>query len=330
MRTQPSRGEEIPGASSCDESRDPRPRSREIPEISVVIPAYRAERTIAACLGSLERQADPPRFEVIVVDSSPDAQTASAASPHDRGQGGSLDLTVVRLAERSYAGPARNLGADRARAARLLFLDADCRADPDLLRRAIEALADEPGVAGAAIAHGGPRAVSARVRHLLEFKESLPGVPARRTWQLPSACLACDGAVFARHGGFASTRAAEDWRLNWRMWRAGEALRFDPRLKVAHLTPSGWRSLVRYCSILGRASGEARREEGLPGQAVVRWPLLAWALPFARTFRALAWCARYDRREFAFLLLAWPAYLAMAGVWAAGFYRGVRPTQRGA
>jgi glycosyltransferase involved in cell wall biosynthesis len=304
---------------------DERPRSPEAPEISVVIPAYGAERTIAACLASLTGQRNAPRFEVIVVDSSPDDRTESAARPHGRERGGALDLTIVRLAARSYAGPARNLGAERARAPRLLVLDADCLADPELLRSAAEALAEEPGVAGAAISHGGPRGVSGRVRHLLEFKEALPGVPARRTWQLPSACLACDRAVFARHGGFPGARAAEDWRLNWRMWRAGESLRFDPRLKVAHLTPSGWRDLARYCGVLGRASGEARRDDGLPGQLVVRWPLLAFALPFGRTARALLWCARYDRAELAFLLLAWPAYLAMAGVWAAGFYRGVRP-----
>jgi glycosyltransferase involved in cell wall biosynthesis len=295
----------------------------------VVIPAYRAERTIADCLASLGDQRRAPRFEVIVVDSSPAGRTERAARPHGRDRGGALELTFVHLPGRSYAGPARNLGAARAPAPRLLFLDADCRADSDLLRSAVDALAAEPGVAGAAIARGGPPAVSARVRHLLEFKESLPGVPARRTWQLPSACLACDRAVFARHGGFPDARAAEDWRLNWRMWRAGESLRFDPRLKVTHLTPSGWRSLARYCSILGRASGEARRDEGLPGQAVVRWPLLAFALPFGRTLRALLWCARHDRSELAFLALAWPAYLGMAVVWAAGFYRGVRVSKPG-
>jgi glycosyltransferase involved in cell wall biosynthesis len=294
------------------------------PDLSVVIPAYRAEETIGACLAALASQREAPPFEVIVVDSSPDERTALAAAPHDRARGGALDLTVVRLPERSYAGPARNLGASGARAAKLLFLDADCRAAPDLLRRACDALDAGPGVVGGAIAHGGPPAVSARVRHLLEFKESLPGAPARATWQLPSACLACDRAVFERHGGFPDARAAEDWRLDWRMWRAGESLRFDPRLRVEHLTPGGWRSLARYCGVLGRASGEARRDEGLPGQIVVRWPLLAFALPFGRTLRALAWCARYDRRELAFLAWAWPAYLAMAGVWAVGFHRGVR------
>jgi glycosyltransferase involved in cell wall biosynthesis len=294
------------------------------PEISVVVPTYRAERTLAACLDALVRQVDAPRFEVIVVDSSPDDRTRAVAAPFGRAHGGSLDLSLVALSQRSYAGPARNLGARRARAMRILFLDADCRAAPDLVRSALAALAAAPGIVGGAIAEGGPRTVSARVRHLLEFKESLPSAPARATWQLPSACVAFDREVLERHGGYPDTRASEDWRLHWRTWCAGESMRFDPRLRVDHLTPSGWLALARYSLILGRASGEARRDEGLPGQIVVRWPLLSFGLPLGRTFRAFVWCARHDRSELVFLLAAWPAYLAMTCLWATGFFRGVR------
>lgn len=294
-----------------------------IPALSVVVPAYRAEGTIALCLDALAAQVDPPAFEVVLVDSSPDGKTQAAARTRGREGGGPLDLVLLSLSERSYAGPARNLGAQRARADRLLFLDADCIAAPDLLRRAFEALREEPGAVGGAISLGGPASVSARIRHLLEFKESLPGVPARRTWQLPSACVAFDRSLFERHGGYPGTRAAEDWRLNWRMWQAGEVLRFDPRLRVTHLTPSGWCALSRYCCTLGRESGEARREAGLPGQLVVRWPPLALLLPLGRTIRAVHWCARYARKELFFLLLTWPAYFAMTALWSAAFWRGV-------
>lgn len=294
------------------------------PEISVVVPTFRAESTLAACLDALARQVDAPRFEVIVVDSSPDERTRAAAAPFGRDRGGSLDLSLVSLPERTFAGLARNRGLRGARASRVLFLDADCVAAPDLVRRALAALVATPGVVGGAMGEGGPRTVSSRVRHLLEFKESLPKAPARATWQLPSACVAFDRALFERYGGYPGTRASEDWRLHWRMWRAGEAMRFDPSLRVDHLTASGWLALARYSRVLGRASGEARRDEGLPGQIVVRWPILSVGLPFGRTARALAWCARHDRSEFVFLLVAWPAYLAITAIWASGFFRGLR------
>jgi glycosyltransferase involved in cell wall biosynthesis len=296
----------------------------ETPLLSVVIPAYRAERTIGDCLESLSVQWEPPPFEVVVVDSSPDDATEKIVRPFTRRVGGPLDLEFVRLPSRAYPGRARNRGAELARAARLLFLDADCVAFPDLLSRVLVALEGGAGVVGAAI--GPPQGAwpSARVRHLLEFKESLPGVPFRETWQIPSACMGVDRRVLERHAGFPDTRAAEDWLLNWRMWQAGERMLFDPRLRVIHLTPAGWRALARYSWTLGRESGRARRRGGLPGQALVRHPWLCAGLPLARTLRALVWSARFAPRQFLFLMIFWPAYLVIAAVWAAAFYGGVR------
>jgi hypothetical protein len=135
--------------------------------------------------------------------------------------------------------------------------------------------------------------------------------------------------VLARHGGFPASRASEDWLLDWRMWQAGEDLRFDPSLRVVHRTPAGWVALWRYSRLLGLHSGAARRRGGLPGQLFVRWPLLApLLLPPGRTLRALLWCVRHARGELPFLIAFLPAYLAMAGVWACGFSAGVRGTEQ--
>jgi len=131
--------------------------------------------------------------------------------------------------------------------------------------------------------------------------------------------------VFARYGGFPESRASEDWLLDWRMWQAGEDLRFDPALRVVHRTRPGWAALWRYSRLLGFHSGAARRRGGLPGQLLVRWPVLApLLLPPGRTLRAFLWCARNAPQEIPFLVLFWPAYLAVAGVWALGFRAGVR------
>lgn len=295
------------------------------PAVSVIIPSYRSSSTVGDCLASLCVQRDAPPFEVILVDSSPDDATERVARPFTQEVGGRLDLTLVRLEKRSYPGTARNLGATRARAARLLFLDADCVAHPGLLARAVDALEGGAQVAGAAIALPEHATVSARIRHLMEFKESLPGVPPRDTWQLPSACVIFSRATYERHGGFPDARASEDWLLNWAMWQKGESMRFDPRMRIRHATPGGWTALLRYSRLLGFASGRARRQGGLPGQSVVRRPWLAVLLPFGRTARALVWCARYARTQFIFLLWAWPLYLLAASVWAVGFAAGVRP-----
>lgn len=296
-----------------------------VPEISLVVPAYRAQDTIGACLASLAGQVTgTPPFEVIVVDSSPDPATQRAvaavvtASPQ-------LATRYERLVERAHPGTARNAGVQLARASLLLFVDADCVAAPDLVASAVRALATGASAASGAIALAPASPASARLRHLLEFKESLPSCPARRTWTLPSACLAIRREVLLRHGGFPETRASEDWLLDWRMWQAGEDLRFDPTLRVVHRTASGWGALRRYSRLLGFHSGVARRRGGLPGQLFVRRPALApLLLPVGRTLRAFLWCARHARGELPFLAVFWPAYLAFAGVWAMGFRDGVR------
>lgn len=292
--------------------------------MSVVIPAYRAAGTIGDCLASLCTQWEPPPFEVIVVDSSPDDSTERIVRPFTQQVGGRLDLQLVRRDTQTHPGTARNLGVEHVRCERILFLDADTIAHPDLLARAVIALDRGVAAAGASILLPEHPTVSSRVRHLLEFKESLPGVPERETWQIPSACVAFDRAVFDKHGGFPDTRASEDWLLNWRMWQAGERMVFDPRMRIRHRTPSGWAPLVRYARLLGFASGRARLVGGLPGQWLVRRPWLSFLLPFGRTARALLWCARYAPAEFLFLLLAWPLYLAVSGVWATGFAAGIR------
>ena len=295
-----------------------------VPVLSIVIPAHEAQGTIGDCLDALAAQHGAPPFEVIVVDSSPgDAAVAYVAERARRHP--SLALRCEHLAARAFPGVARNAGVRLARADLLLFVDADCVPASDLVAAAVRALTGGGSAVAGSIALVDPAAPSARLRHLLEFKESLPSCPARRTWMLPSACLAMRRDVFVRHGGFPETRASEAWQLDWRMWQAGEDLRFDPSLRVAHRTPAGWGALWRYSRLLGFHSGAGRRRGGLPGQLFVRHPFLApLLLPPGRTARAFAWCARYARGELPFLALYWPAYLAMASVWAVGFAAGVR------
>lgn len=324
------------------------------PRISVVIPCYRSEATIGRCLRALRAQVGAPVFEVVVVDSSPDGATAreveranapvptsSPASrppaeapcgtpriddegdPRGLPRPAPLALRLERSPVRLHPGQARNRGASLARSPWLLFLDSDCVPAADLVATAARLRDAGASVVGGSIALRADAPASAHVRHLLEFKENLPGVPARDTWQIPSACALVERSVFEAQGGYPETRASEDWLFDWSVWQAGHRMRFEPSLRVEHLTGAGWGDLARYLGVLGRASGAARRRGGLPGQALVRWPVLALGLPIVRTVRALAWCARFSPGDFRFLLLAWPAYLAMAGVWAAAFHRGV-------
>jgi glycosyltransferase involved in cell wall biosynthesis len=109
--------------------------------ISVIVPAYNAERTLDACLSALTRQFVPPgmQMEIIVVDDGSVDDTAHVASRYG-----------VRLIRQANAGPsaARNAGAGAARGELLLFTDADCAPAPDWAARMAAPFAD-PDVAGA-------------------------------------------------------------------------------------------------------------------------------------------------------------------------------------
>lgn len=105
---------------------------KEKPIVSVVIPAYNAERFIAQCLHSVLGQS-LNEIEVIVVDDgSMDATSrvvGGFCSTDER-------VSLVRQ-QNQYAGVARNVGMNHARGEYLYFLDADDYIDPDFLGEAV-------------------------------------------------------------------------------------------------------------------------------------------------------------------------------------------------
>jgi glycosyltransferase involved in cell wall biosynthesis len=92
--------------------------------ISIIIPAHNEEAFLPVTLDALRKQ-KYPTFEVIVVANGCTDQTAEVAK-------GRCDQ-FYELRERGL-GPARNLGAEKAKGDLLLFLDADTILEPDALQ----------------------------------------------------------------------------------------------------------------------------------------------------------------------------------------------------
>jgi glycosyltransferase involved in cell wall biosynthesis len=87
-------------------------------EISIVVPARNAARTIGGCLqGLLEQSVSRERYEVIVVDDGSTDETDQVVE----GSG----FTLIAQAQQGAAA-ARNKGASVAKGNILLFTDADC------------------------------------------------------------------------------------------------------------------------------------------------------------------------------------------------------------
>ena len=120
---------------------NPSPRAL---RLSVVIPAFNEEKLIAGTIAGVCESLHSAglgegEYEIIVCDNaSSDATAVLAAEAGAR---------VVFEPERQIA-RARNVGASRARAPWLLFLDADCRPDAALMGELAAALDDDGVVAG--------------------------------------------------------------------------------------------------------------------------------------------------------------------------------------
>ena len=104
------------------------------PRVAVVIPVYNRMDLLTNTLSGLAAQTYPS-MEVIVADdgSEEDASAAVAAVA------GRLEVKLVRQVHDGYgAGRARNLGSRQTDADVLVFIDADCIPDPELVARHAE------------------------------------------------------------------------------------------------------------------------------------------------------------------------------------------------
>jgi glycosyltransferase involved in cell wall biosynthesis len=190
--------------------------------VSVVIPAYNAERTLGSVLAALAGQ-DPRPDEVVVVDDgSTDATTAIAER---------FGARVVRTETRRFAGGARNRGWEKARGEAVVFLDADAVPTPGWGAAVVRALAEFPG----AIV-GGARTFTAEtawgwVAHLQHETPYLPRGAPRDVAFASSLCMVVPRNVPVR---WDESYGGEDALFCADALAAGIRIVFDPRIRAVH------------------------------------------------------------------------------------------------
>src|SRR5439155_26798108 len=94
------------------------------PRVSVVVCAYNAERTMEACLASLETL-DYPDYEVIVVNDGSKDRTLEISER--------FPFCRIISQENKGLSAARNVGAEAASGEIVAYTDSDCVADSDWL-----------------------------------------------------------------------------------------------------------------------------------------------------------------------------------------------------
>ena len=206
--------------------------------VRVIIPAYNAERFIAATLASVIAQSQPSWRCVVVDDGSADGTAALVSAIKD---------PRVELVQQSNAGvsTARNQGLLSASEPYALFLDADDVLHPAALERLTSALSTSP------------KSVAAfgTMRKIFADGTPYPGQPPLCAANYPSGdvltsmlghnFLANGGQILVRTdvakrvGGFLThLKLSEDWEFWCRLAAAGEFLLIDKSPEVFSLRMS--------------------------------------------------------------------------------------------
>lgn len=219
---------------------DPDQSDTRVCDVSVVIPAYRAEATIAATLRSVFAQTLKPREIVIVDDGSDDGTLAAIESVLDESPG--IALHVLQQENRG-AGAARNAAIAHARATYIAFIDADDVWLPAKLERSMHHIETTGVTLSAHDYFDVTPAGEVHVDCVRRFNE--PPDPYTSLYikgYIPSCSVVAERDAINRIGGFDdSLRNAQDFELWLRLLRQPGA-RFEvfgePLLKYHH-SPGG-------------------------------------------------------------------------------------------
>jgi glycosyltransferase involved in cell wall biosynthesis len=297
-------------------------------EYSVVIPSYNSEKTILRCLEALTAQIDPKDTEIIVVNSSQDATPRLIEEHYPQ-------VCCIQCEERKCAGEARNIGVEKARGRILLFIDADCIANPDWASRMIEAHKDGKYAAvGGCIVNGNPEGLISWAGYFLEFSRFFMNRgPRREVAHQPTCSISYDRRTFEENGGFKiDMYPVEDRLFNEMLVQKGGKILFDPAIQVRHFHRTTFKALLRHQLNIGRGSVRMRRQECFKNSYLVKTPLwLPVLVPAMLAGRLGMLLSRllFQRPEFLpRWLLSLPFYLLGLLWWIFGFVAEVcRPTE---
>jgi len=208
------------------------------PTVAIVVPAYNAESHLPRVLGAAIEAAEGA--PIVVVDPGSDDATADCAER--------LGARVIRLGRRAGPAEARNVGAREVDADVLLFIDSDCVASPDVVRRVKAAFGADPNLVSLTGSYDAtppdPGFFSGYMNLRHHFTHQAAETENASFW---AGCGAVRRDVFQAVGGFDAERfprpQIEDIELGTRLAAKGRTA-LDPHLNVKHLKRWTLRSVV--------------------------------------------------------------------------------------
>jgi len=204
-----------------------------LPRCSIVVPTYRRQDQLAACLGSLAALDYPAdRYEILVVDDGGDAPLDEIVEI-----GRARVATTLLRQPRQGPAAARNLGAARAGGELIAFTDDDCRPTPRWLRALADAHVRAPQLAVGGHTRnaltGNPFSITSQM--IIDAGYDWHNADRGDARFMASNNFAFPAAGFHEIGGFDPTfRTSEDRDLCDRWVAAGRRMRYVPDAVVEH------------------------------------------------------------------------------------------------
>ncbi len=255
--------------------------------VSVIIPSYNSEKTIASCLLSLKSQTYEGDYEIILVDSSDDGtpQIVKERFP---------EIDFYHFERKTDPGTARNYGIEKSHGEIICFIDSDCEAASDWLDQLISIHESYPyeGVGGSVANGNEPDAEVAWAGYMAEFREFLPEYPPREVEHIPTCNISYKREVFERFGKFnPSFYPQEDLEFNYRLRENGGTIFFNPAARVYHNHRTGFRPFLQHQKRVGKVTSQLLRILPLEGAFLARnrWLALMGVpiLPIVKFWRTI-------------------------------------------
>ena len=228
----------------------PAPRTRGLPSVTITVPAYNEQRTLAATLKSLlELDYPAEKLQIIVVDDGSTDRTYPIALKFARVGANSPDLTVIRKEKNSGKADSLNLAMRLARGELFGALDADSFVAPSALRKMVGYFAD-PNVMAVT--------PSLKIYHphtfwqKIQYVEYLLGVYLRKVFSYFGSIHVTPGpftifrkSFFETYGPYDTNNLTEDIEVALRIQHHNYSIQNTIDASVHTVGPQSWGALIR-------------------------------------------------------------------------------------
>ncbi len=240
--------------------------------LTVIIPAYNEEASIADTIRSIQHQTTPPD-KIIVVDDCSTDRTAEVAK--------SLGVSVLRPAQNtgSKAG-AQTFALRYVQTPLVMAIDGDTILVPNAIERLLPSLYDKTVVAACGFVL--PRYVKSiwergrYIEYLLAFSFYKPIQNYYGKPLISSGCFSVyRTAILRRAGGWSNRTLAEDMDLTWTFYQMGGQVRFVPEALCYPIEPN---SLLLMRKQLKRWSHGFIQNVRLHWRGVIKLPYLPYVI----------------------------------------------------